>query len=209
MKSVSIATSIGLAGALAWMGIWASAQQAPVAQAPAAQAATQATTYKVDAVHSSVVFRVQHNEVSYFYGVFKDISGTVALNEKEPAKSSVDLTIKVDSVDTRNDRRDNHLKSPDFFNAGQFPTITFQSKEIKKLDGHNWQVTGDLTLHGVTKSMTVKFTTTGEKPDNRGTKRAGGETTFTINRSDFGMSFMIPAVGDEVTLTVSIEATAS
>lgn len=200
MKSVSVAAKIGLVGAFAWMGILASSQQAPAPQAP---------TYKVDPVHSSVVFRVQHNEVSYFYGVFKDINGTVTLNEKEPGKSSVDLTIKVDSVDTRNERRDNHLKSPDFFNAGQFPTITFKSKEFKKLEGGNWQVTGDLTLHGVTKSITVKFTTTGEKPDNRGTKRAGGETTFMLKRSDFGMNFMIPAVGDEVTLTVSIEATAS
>jgi polyisoprenoid-binding protein YceI len=185
---------------LGFTGISAQAQEK-------AQGAPAPVTYKVDPVHSSVVFRVQHNEVSYFFGNFNELTGTVVLNDKEPAKSSVDLNIKADSVETRNDKRNQHLKGPDFFDVIQFPAITFKSKEVKKLDGDNWEVAGDLTLHGVTKPLTVKFAKTGEKKDQKGTLRAGGIATFSIKRSDFGMKFMIPAVGDEVNLTVSIEAT--
>ncbi len=164
-----------------------------------------AETYKVDGVHSSVLFRAKHFNTGYFYGRFNDISGTVVVDESNPAKSSVEIEVKVDSIDTHDAKRDQHLKSPDFFNAKQFPTITFKSKQVKKSGKDTYEVTGDLNLHGVTRSVTVKVTRTGAGKDPFGGYRIGFETVFTIKRSDFGMKFMLGPVSDEIRLIVSIE----
>ena len=104
-----------------------------------------ADTFKIDPVESSVVFSVMYLGVTNFYGRFNDVTGTVVLDKADPSKSSVDLTIPVESVDTNNEKRDQHLKSPDFFNAKQFPVMTFKSKKVE-WSGDTYNVTGDFTL---------------------------------------------------------------
>lgn len=169
---------------------------------------TAATVYRVDTVHSSLVFRVKHMNVNYFQGRFDDVSGTLAFDDQNPAQSSVDLKISTGSVDTASPKRDNHLKSPDFFNARQFPTITFKSKSVKKTGDGSYDVEGDLTLHGVTKAVTIPVTRTGVAAGNRGT-RAGYEAIFTIKRSDYGMKNMLEMLGDEVRITANLEVMGS
>jgi polyisoprenoid-binding protein YceI len=164
-----------------------------------------ADTYGVDSVHSSVIFRIKHLSASYFYGRFNDVSGNISFNEGDPSKSSFDVQVKADSVDTKNGGRDKHLKSPDFFNVKQYPTITFKSKQVKKTGDQQYEVTGDFTLHGVTKPLTVKVEHTGTGKGMKGEQRAGFETTFTIKRSEFEMSFMLDGLGDDVQITVSLE----
>lgn len=164
-----------------------------------------AETFKVDATHSSVVFRVKHMGVSYTYGRFNDVAGAFSIDEGHPAESGFDITVKSASIDTESDSRDNHLRSPDFFNVKQFPEITFKSKSVKK-SGEIYKVTGDLTLLGVTKSITidVEHIGTAEHPRS-GNAISGVETVFTIKRSDYGMTYGLGGVGDEVKLMVSLE----
>jgi polyisoprenoid-binding protein YceI len=159
-------------------------------------------SYDVDGTHSSVIFRVKHMNVAYFYGRFNDVSGSYSLNGDGAA---FDITIKVDSVDTNSDGRDKHLKSPDFFNAKQYPTIHFKSTATKQTAENTYEVTGELNLHGVKRPLTVVVEQTGAGKGRRGEQRTGLETTFTIKRSDFGMDFMLGGLGDEVRVTVSLE----
>ncbi|MGH7149285.1 MAG: YceI family protein [Planctomycetota bacterium] len=178
----------------------------PLLSPPAVPApAPAAKTYKIDSVHSSALFRILHNNASYFYGRFTDISGTVVYDEANPAGSSVEVTIQADSVATGNGKRDEHLKSPDFFNAGEFPVLSFKSKGVKKGSGKGeFEVTGDLTIHGVTKPLTTKVVHTGTG-QGRGGEVAGFETTFTIKRTDFDMKHMVGPLGEEVQVTISLE----
>ncbi len=162
-----------------------------------------ADAFQVDSVHSSMVFRVKHMGTANFYGRFNSISGSFSLDD-DPAKSSFQVQIKTDSVDTANTKRDQHLKSPDFFNAAQFPTISFKSTQVKKVGGEGIDVTGDLTLHGVTKPVIAKVTKTGSG-GSRGRAIAGVEAQLTIKRSDFGMTFAADSLGDEVFIIISLE----
>lgn len=162
-------------------------------------------TYDVDAVHSSVVFRIKHLNVAYFYGRFNEIEGTFTLDDADPTRSRFDLQVKVASVDTANADRDKHLKSADFFDLEQFPLITFKSRSVKKVGETTLEVAGDLTLHGVTKPLTVKIERTGSATGMRGEFRGGWETVFEIKRSDFGMTKLIGPVGDEVRLLIGVE----
>jgi polyisoprenoid-binding protein YceI len=179
---------------------------------PASAAATRAAanSFKIDSVHSSVVYRIRHLGVSNFYGRFGNKSGTFTLDPASPETASINVTIEAESVDSGNPNRDKHLKSPDFFNAVQFPTITFKSTSVKKTGEHTFEVTGDLTLLGQAKPVTAKLEYFGEK--DTGPKfghRAGFEATFTIKRTDFGMSFMTEggALGNEVTVIAAMEGT--
>lgn len=167
-------------------------------------ASAAADAYTLDPDHCFVVFRIKHLGVSYTYGRFNGISGTVALDDQNPEKSSLAVEIKADSVDTHNEKRDKHLKSPDFFNVSEFPIIAFKSTSVKK-SGDEYEVTGDLTLHGVTKSVTIPFERTGSGQGMKGEERAGGEAELTVKRSDYGMTYMLDKVGDEVLLKVSLE----
>jgi polyisoprenoid-binding protein YceI len=162
-----------------------------------------ADTFKIDPVHSSVVFSVMYLGVSNFYGRFNDVSGTVVLDKADPSKSSVELTIPVESVDTHNEKRDQVLRSPDFFNAKQFPVMAFKSKQVES-SGDTYKVTGDFTLHGVTKPLTLEIKKGGEGKGMEGEIRGGGETHFTIKRSDYGMNFMQGQLGDEINIVVSL-----
>ena len=165
-----------------------------------------ADNYKVDPVHSAAVFRIQHANIGYVWGRFNDPAGTFTLDLADPPKSTFNIQLQVANVDTHNDKRDAHLKSPDFFNAKQYPTITFKSTAVKQSPSAKvLDVTGDLTLHGVTKSVTipVELTGTGQFPP--GTERAGVEATFTIKRTDFDIKNMVGPAGDEVRLTIALE----
>ena len=166
--------------------------------------ANAADTFKVDPVHSFVLFSVQHLGIANTYGRFNDISGMVVFDKDNPSKSSVELLVQVESLDTHNSIRDRSVKSPDFFDAKQFPTMTFKSTKVEG-SGDTFKVSGDLTIHGVTKPLTVDFKKGGEGKGVFGEMRGGGETHFTIRRSDFGMNFQQGAVGDEVNITLSLE----
>jgi polyisoprenoid-binding protein YceI len=169
-----------------------------------ALSANASDSFKIDPVHSFVLFGVQHLRIANTYGRFNDISGTVVFDRDNPSKSSVELSVPVESLDTHNSIRDKSLKSPDFFDAKQFPTMTFKSTKVEG-GGDTLKVSGDLTIHGVTKPMAVDFKKGGEGKGVFGEMRGGGETHFTIKRSDFGMNFQQGAVGDEVNITLSLE----
>ena len=121
----------------------------------------QADTFKIDPGHSSIVFSVTNLGVSSFYGRFNDVSGTIILDKANPSKSSFGLAIPVESIDTHNERRDQHLRSPDFFNVKQFPVMTFKSTNVKG-SGDWFVVTGDFALHGVTKPVTTEVKIVGD-----------------------------------------------
>src|SRR5262249_41074029 len=136
-------------------------------------------------------------------GRFNDYSGKFDI-EKDPAKTSFFLSIKVDSVDTNNVKRDEHLRAPDYFNSKQFPNITFQSTKVKPVEG-GFDLTGDLTIHGVTKSVSFHLKGCDKVVDFKG-PRVGGTTSLIIKRSDFGMTTALPALGDEVHIIIGVEA---
>jgi polyisoprenoid-binding protein YceI len=165
-------------------------------------APARADDYAIDDAHSSVGFKIQHLGISWIQGRFDDISGAFTL-DKDPAKSSFMLTLKTDSIDTNNKNRDTHLKSPDFFNAKQYPTISFKSTSVKAVDG-GYEVKGDMTMHGETKPIT--FTLKGGKEvDFMGKKRTGFSTELTLKRFDFGMDKFKEALSDDVQVAVSFE----
>ncbi|HEV8292829.1 MAG TPA: YceI family protein [Tepidisphaeraceae bacterium] len=162
------------------------------------------TTYKVDPAHSFVIFRIKHMDVGHVYGRFNEPNGAVTIDDADPSKSSFTLELQTQKVDTGIQKRDDHLRSPDFFNARQFPTIKFVSKEVKKSD-KGYDVTGDLTLHGVTKPVSVTIEQTGQ--GNMGPRQIiGFETTVDLKRTDFGMKNMVGPAADDVRLIISLEA---
>lgn len=163
-----------------------------------------ADTFEVDPIHSAALFKVSHLGASNFWGRFNDISGAIAWDGADAAKSSVKITVKADSVDTNQKDRDAHLKGPDFFNTKQFPEFTFVSKSVAKVDDKTFTVAGDATLAGTTKPLTVTVTKVGEADVPKFGHRLGLETTFTIKRSDFGIKG-VPGVGDDVTVVFSVE----
>lgn len=167
--------------------------------------AVRAETYSVDPIHSSFIFKVQHANAANFYGRFNKAAGEVKTDAG--ALTSLSVNVEAESIDTNNKMRDEHLRSPDFFNTKEFPEITFKSTEVKKTGDNDYDVTGELTLHGTTKSITVKVTKTGEGKNAQGKDVIGFETSFTIKRSEYGMSGYIgKGVGDEVTLIVALES---
>jgi len=175
------------------------------AQQAGAPAAGKVETYQVDAVHSSIWFRVKHSNVSYFYGRFNEVAGKITLSD-DLAACALDMQVKVASIDTNNADRDKHLKSADFFEAETYPLVTFKSRSFKQAGDDAYEVTGDLTLHGVTKPLTVKLEKTGAGPGMKGEYRLGLETTFEIKRTDFGMTKLVGPVSDEVRLIVAVAA---
>jgi polyisoprenoid-binding protein YceI len=166
-------------------------------------AARAADNYKLDPVHSTVVFRIKHSNASYFWGRFNAPNGTFSLDEADPTKSTFAIDIQAANVDTGNAQRDTHLKSPDFFNARQYPAIKFKSTSVKKAaDPNKLEVTGDVTMHGQTKPVTAIVELTG-KGDMRGQQRAGVEATIDLKMSDFGMK-QNPGLSDEVRIVAGV-----
>ena len=169
--------------------------------------AVKADDYTIDAAHSGVSFQISHLDLSYVHGRFNEFSGSFTIETADPTKSSFSLTIKTDSVDTNNKGRDGHLKSPDFFNAKQFPTISFKSTSVKPIDG-GYEVTGDLTMHGATNPVTFSIKGGGSKEFPKGVSRTGFSTSqFVVKRSDFGVGKPMPVLGDDVYVTIGFEGT--
>jgi polyisoprenoid-binding protein YceI len=169
--------------------------------------AVSADDYVIDSVHSGVSFQIMHAGLSYIHGRFDNFGGNFSIDASDPAKSSFALTIKADSVDTNNSKRDDHLRSPDFFNVKQFPSISFASSSVKVIEG-GYEVTGDLTLHGETKPVT--FSLKGGKTTDfpPGVKRTGfASEQIVLKRSDFGVGKPMPVLGDEVYVSISFEGT--
>ncbi len=174
--------------------------------APVISAAAE--TYIIDASHSSVGFSIRHF-VSKVPGKFNRFEGKITFDKADPAASSVEATIQIASIDTENQKRDDHLRNPDFFDAAQFPTMTFKSTAWKKTGENTHEVTGQLTLKGVTKPVTLKVTALGFGPGMGGTQLSGWEATTTIDKKQFNMAdpaMLDAALGDDVTITINIEA---
>ncbi len=167
--------------------------------------AQAAETFQIDGVHSSLLFRVKHLNISYFHGRFNKISGTLTWDDGDAANNALTVEVKTSSVDTGDSKRDKHLESPDFFNAKQFPVTKFTSSSFKKTSDTEYEVVGELELHGVKKEITVTLVKTGAGPGPGGAQRVGFETVFEIKRSDFGMSFMLDGLSDDVRITVALE----
>ncbi len=172
----------------------------------AAPASAAAETYDLDLAHSSFYFHIGHAGVSRTHGRFNEARGTITADPANPANTSFDIAINATSVDTGNEKRDNHLRSPDFLDVKQFPAMTFKSTKVEKAED-GLTVTGNLTIHGQTRSitLTMKGGTVTEMPP--GVKRIGYTGEFTINRSDYGMDKMLNAVSDDVVIAVSFEGT--
>jgi len=162
--------------------------------------------YAVDASHSVFLWKIRHLGAGYTYGWFKDVTGSITV-DPDPSKQSIELAIKAESIDSHDGKRDDHMRSPDFFNVAQFPTIMFKSTKIGGAAGNQLSVNGDLTIHGVTKPVTVQVTALGAGTDPLvHATHIGYETKLTIKRSDFDMKFMSQLIGDDVELTIGIEA---
>ena len=167
--------------------------------------ALAADTYQIDPVHSSFLFRIKHMGVSYTNGRFNQCSGNFVLDEADPSKDSIEVAVKTASLDTAVEARDKDLKSDKYFDVEKYPEMTFKSKTFKKNGDADFDVTGDLTIHGVTKQVTVKAQFVGKGKGMRGDERAGWEATFTIDRKDYGMTTMPDMIGSEVTIRVGVE----
>jgi polyisoprenoid-binding protein YceI len=168
-------------------------------------------TWQIDPVHSEVSFSVRHMMVSKVRGHFTDFTGTIVTAD-EPTESSVTATISLDSIDTRNAQRDNHVRSADFFDVAQYPTMTYRSTGLADNGDGSWTLDGELTLKGVTKNVPLQLELNGFTADPYGGQRAGFSARTEINRRDFGVDITLPmdgggvVVGDKVTITLEIEA---
>jgi polyisoprenoid-binding protein YceI len=176
-----------------------------------APAAALAGDWNVDATHSTAGFAVKHLVISQVRGEFSKFTGKVALDEKDVTRSTVDATIDVDSITTKVADRDAHLKSADFFDAAKYPTITFKSTKVAQAGKDRLKVTGDLTLHGVTKPVTLDVATSPAVKGMYGETRRAFAATTKISRKEFGLAWNKlveagPAVGDEVAIALDIEA---
>ena len=172
----------------------------------ACSAAATPETYTVDATHSGALFQVKHFGISLVAGRFTDIVGIIVADKDDPNQSSVEVLIQTTSVNTDLKKRDDHLRNADFLDVEKFPTMSFKSRQVKKLKDNVFEVTGLFTLHGVTKTITTTVNFLGETDVPWGQHRAGFQTSFTIKRTDYGMDKLVGPAGDEVQITLLIEA---
>jgi polyisoprenoid-binding protein YceI len=183
--------------------------QAATAAAPAAAAPSGSRTFTVDRNHSSIGFTIRHL-VSNTRGRFKDFAGTIIYDPAKPEASSVDLTVQAASIDTDTPRRDDDLRSENFFDVAKYPTLTFKSVSVQRKSPTELTLTGDLTMHGVTKRVTVPVELLGTMPF-RGGEKAGFSTTFVVDRKDYNITWNRALdqggalLGDEVTVSIQLE----
>lgn len=176
--------------------------------------ATAVRTYAIDKTHSEAAFQVRHL-ITKVRGRFDDFGGTIDFNAEQPAASKVRFEIQAASIDTSTPDRDAHLRSDDFFAVDKYPTITFVSSAIDAKGGNDYAVTGDLTMHGVTKAITIPVTFLGTAGDPWGNERIAFEGEVTINRKDFGLNWNAALeaggflVGDDVKIALSVQAVGS
>lgn len=169
-------------------------------------------TYNLDPSHSRVGFVARHAMIAKVRGAFNEVAGTATIDGANPSASALDVTIQTASVDTRDANRDSHLASPDFFDAAQYPTITFKATDFAVTDDQTVEVTGDLTIKDRTLPVVVPFTFEGVATDPFGNERAGFEGQVTINRKDWGLTWNAALetggvlVGDKVTLELEVSA---
>jgi polyisoprenoid-binding protein YceI len=171
----------------------------------AASAAAQ-DVWKIDPAHSAAQFSVRHLGISTVRGAFTKVSGSAQFDEANAGKSSVQATIDAASVDTRVEMRDKDLRSPNFLNVEKYPTITFQSKKVEAAGQDKLKVTGDLTIHGVTKEVILDVDgPSAAMKDPWGNMRRGASATTKISRKDFGVNGAPMAVGDDITIMLDVE----
>ena len=180
--------------------------------AAAAAAATAADRYDIDAAHTFVNFTIPHLGISKARGGFRDVAGAINYDAKDVTRSSVEVTIKVASIDTGHEGRDRHLRSADFFDAEKFPEMTFKSKRVERR-GAGLVAVGDLTIKGVTKEVSMPFTLSGPIKDPfGGPSRLAAEASIRIDRRDYGITWGrllesgVPFVGNEVVIDINLEA---
>jgi polyisoprenoid-binding protein YceI len=187
---------------------------AGLAAALSLPAAAATSTWQIDPAHSAAQFAVKHLAISTVRGAFTSVKGTVQFDDKDITKSSVEVTIDVNSVDTRQPDRDKDLRSDHFFDAEHFPAITFKSKRVEQVSPGKLKITGDLTIHGITKEVVLDVDgPTAPVKDPWGNQRMAINATTKINRQDFGVKWNATmdnggvVVGDEVTITIDAEMT--
>ncbi len=175
-------------------------------------AGAAASGWKIDPAHSSAQFSVRHMAISTVRGAFSKVNGVIALDDKDITKSTVDVTIEVTTVDTREPGRDNDLRSDKFFDVAHFPTMTFKSKKVEQLSPGKLKVTGDLTIRGTTKEVVLDVEgPTAPVKDPWGNQRAAATATAKVNRQDFGVKWNATmdnggvVVGDDVNITIDVE----
>jgi len=180
------------------------------AAAFAASAAFAAEIHDADKVHSTVGFSVKHM-MSRVNGTFDDYAMTLTMDRANPGASSVEFRIKATSINTQNPQRDGHLRSPDFFDVAKYPEIVFKSTKVVAKGQDRYEVTGDFTMHGVTKSLTLPVAFLGTMKDPRGTEKSGFEIETTVNRKDFGIVWNAAldsggfVLGDDVAVRINLE----
>ena len=195
------------------MKSWISKAAITIALIVALPVLANADTWQIDPMHSNVEFSVQHMMISNVKGQFQKTSGTITVNGSDPTSAKIDATIDASSIDTRVEQRDMHLKSPEFLDVAKYPTIRFKSTKVEAAGSGKWKVTGDLTLHGVTKPVVLEVESSGTSiHDPMGNTRAGASATANIKRSDFGLTYnkVLESggvmVGDEVAISIDVEA---
>jgi polyisoprenoid-binding protein YceI len=195
------------------MKSWISKTAFAIAIALTVPVLAHADTWHIDPAHTNVEFTVRHMMISNVKGQFQKTTGTITVDGNDPTSAKIDATIDASSIDTRVERRDADLKSPNFLDVAKYSTITFKSTKIEAAGPGNWKVTGDLTLHGVTKPVVLDVESSG-KPihDPMGNTRAGASATTKIKRTDFGLTYnkVLESggvmVGDEIAISIDVEA---
>jgi polyisoprenoid-binding protein YceI len=170
------------------------------------------TTWNIDTSHSGVHFSVRHMVIAKVRGAFDRFSGVVELDEANPAASKVSVRIEAASINTREEKRDAHLRSADFFDVEKYPELTFESTSVEKLSDEQYRVTGDLTIHGVTKSVVLEAEALGTGKDPWGNDRIAFSATTAVNRKDFGLSWNQALetggvlVGEKIEIALDVQA---
>jgi polyisoprenoid-binding protein YceI len=183
---------------------------AGLAAALSLPAAAATSTWQIDPAHSAAQFAVKHLMISTVRGAFTSVKGSIQLDDKDITKSSVEVTIEVNSVDTRQPDRDKDLKSDHFFDAEHFPTITFKSKKVEQVSPGKLKVTGDLTIRGTTKEVVLDVDgPTAPVKDPWGNQRIGVSASSKVTRQDFGITYGPGMIGDEISITIDAEMTAA
>jgi polyisoprenoid-binding protein YceI len=167
--------------------------------------------WSIDSAHTRAGFSVRHMMIANVHGQFEKVSGTVDFNEQDPARSSVDVQIEVASLNTRDEKRDAHLRSADFFDTEKYPVMTFRSRRAEKLSNSHGRLIGDLTIRGLTREVALDVEYTGQAKSPWGTTSAGFTATAKINRKDWGLNWNVALetggvlVGDTVTIQIEAE----
>ncbi len=168
-------------------------------------------SWKIDPSHSQITFAVRHMMISNVHGRFENFNGTFELDEQDPTRSSVEVQIDAASINTKDEKRDGHLKSPDFLNAAEFPFLTFKSTRVEKLDAQHGRIYGDLTIRGVRREAVLDVGYAGMAKSPWGTTSAGFTANTVISRSDWNLNWNVALetggwlVGDAITINIELE----